>query len=157
DVRLIVNVGPAHLEELGGLDGVAREKGALFRTALPGNAICVNADDPRVAAIELPPAVRRLTWGTTGDVGLVEAKVGPMALVTVATYRTPAGTVSARIPAPGTHIAHDAAGALCIALALGVDVRAAAAALERYQPVGMRLRSEALPGGARALNDAYNA
>src|SRR5262249_41872378 len=30
DVRLIVNVGPAHLEELGGLDGVAREKGMLF-------------------------------------------------------------------------------------------------------------------------------
>lgn len=157
DVRLIVNVGPAHLEELGGLDGVQREKGAIFRTALPGQAACVNVDDPRVAAIELPPGVRRVTWGSAGDIALVDAQVDPVALATRATYRTPQGTLVATIPAPGRHIAHDGAGALAAALALGVDLARAVAALERYEPVGMRLRSEPLPGGGRALNDAYNA
>lgn len=157
DVRLIVNVGPAHLEELGGLDGVAREKGALFRTAHAGHVVCVNADDPRVAAIELPPHVRRLTWGSTGDVALLEAQVDPVALATHATYRTPNGTLSTTIPAPGRHIAHNGAGALCVALALGIDLERAAEAMSRYEPVGMRLRSEPLPTGGRALNDAYNA
>ncbi|MEZ4241868.1 MAG: UDP-N-acetylmuramoyl-tripeptide--D-alanyl-D-alanine ligase [Myxococcota bacterium] len=157
DVSLIVNVGPAHLEELGGLDGVAVEKGALFRAAGPGNTVCVNVDDPRVAAMPVPDGVRRLTWGRSGDVALVEATIDPASLSTTASWDTPAGRLTARIPAPGHHIAHNAAGALCVAHALGVDLRAAAAALERYEPVGMRLRSEPLPHGGRALNDAYNA
>jgi UDP-N-acetylmuramoyl-tripeptide--D-alanyl-D-alanine ligase len=117
----------------------------------------VNVDDPRVRAIPVPAGARRLEWGSSGDVALLDAVVDPVALATTATWRTPEGVVSARIPAPGRHIAHDAAGALCAAVALGLDPRAAAAALERYEPVGMRLRSEPLPGGARALNDAYNA
>ncbi|MEQ1502231.1 MAG: UDP-N-acetylmuramoyl-tripeptide--D-alanyl-D-alanine ligase [Myxococcota bacterium] len=157
DVRLIVNVGPAHLEELGGLDGVAVEKGALFATARPGDAVCVNLDDPRIAALPVPPNVRRLTWGTTGDIALREARIDPVALATDAAWDTPVGRLSVRIPAPGHHIAHDAAGALCVALALGIDLREAVAALAAYEPVGMRLRSEPLPGGGRALNDAYNA
>lgn len=157
DVRLIVNVGPAHLEELGGLDGVAREKGALFASARPGDTVCVNVDDPRIAALPLPAGVRRLEWGTRGQIALREVTIDPVALATEASWDTPVGVLRARIPAPGHHIAHDAAGALCMALALGIDLREAAAALERYEAVGMRLRSEPLPGGGRALNDAYNA
>lgn len=157
NVRLVVNVGPAHLEELGGLDGVAREKGALFASARPGDTVCVNVDDPRVAAMPVPAGVRILRWGATGDIALREATIDPASLTTTASWQTPQGVLTARIPAPGRHIAHDAAGALCVALALGVDLERAAEALETYEAVGMRLRSEPLPGGGRALNDAYNA
>lgn len=158
DVRLIVNVGPAHLEELGGLDGVALEKGAIFATARPGDVVCVNVDDPRVAARPLPAGVRRVTWGEgEADVRLLSAEVDAATLSTLARYRTPEGEVEVRIPAPGRHIASNGAGALACAVALGLDPAAAAAALADYQPVGMRMRSEPLPGGAHALNDAYNA
>jgi UDP-N-acetylmuramoyl-tripeptide--D-alanyl-D-alanine ligase len=58
---------------------------------------------------------------------------------------------------PGRHLAHDAAGALAVAYALGLDVGKAAENLGRYQPVGMRMRAETLPGGVLAINDAYNA
>lgn len=157
EVRLIVNVGPAHLLELGGLAGVAVEKGALFASARPGDTVCVNVDDPRVEALPVPPGVRRLTWGSRGEIVLKDAIVDPKTLATDATWESPVGLLRARIPTPGQHIAHNAAGALCIALALGIDLREAAAALERYEPVGMRLREEPLPQGGRALNDAYNA
>ncbi len=157
DVRLLVNVGPAHLEELGGLEGVAVEKGALFRTARPGDVVVVNLDDPFLAPMALPEGARRVTWGKGGDVELVEAGVDPETLSTVATFRTPTGTFTATIPAPGAHIAHNAAGAVAVAWALGVDPAEAVAALEGYEPVGMRLRAQVLPGGVRALNDAYNA
>lgn len=156
-VRLIVNVGPAHLEELGGLDGVAVEKGALFRTASPGQVCCVNVEDERVAAIALPEGVRRITFGAGGDVSLGEVRIEPGQLQTSASYDTPTGTVSAHIPAPGRHVALNAAGALAVACALGIDLRASADALSGYQPVGMRMRPETLPSGAVALNDAYNA
>lgn len=159
DVRLIVNVGPAHLQELGGLDGVAHEKGALFRSARPGDVVALNVDDPRVVAIRLPGGVHRVTWGREegADIRLLDAALVPETLGTRAVWQTPAGRLEATIPAPGAHVAHNAAGALVIAYALGVDLRQAAAALERYEPVGMRMRREALPGGAIALNDAYNA
>ena len=157
DVRLLVNVGPAHLEELGGLDGVAREKGSLFATARPNDVVVVNLDDPYLASMPTPPGARRDTWGTHGDVELLDAELDPQTLRTRARFRTPAGEVVADINAPGRHLAHNAAGALAVAWALGVDVAAAAAALSRYEPVGMRLKAELLPGGVRALNDAYNA
>ena len=63
DVRLIVNVGASHLLELGGLDGVAVEKGAMFATARAGDACCVNIDDPRVAARPIPDGVRVIPYG----------------------------------------------------------------------------------------------
>jgi UDP-N-acetylmuramoyl-tripeptide--D-alanyl-D-alanine ligase len=157
DVRLLVNVGPAHLEELGGLEGVAREKGSLFDASRPGDIVVVNLDDPFLRAHPVPAGVRRVTWGEGGDVELLSADLDPDTLHTLAVFRTPDGEVSVQLPTPGRHIAHNAAGALAVAFALGVPCAEAAANLARYEPVGMRLRAEALPGGVLALNDAYNA
>ena len=158
DVRLILNVGPAHLEELGGLDGVALEKGALVTTGSAGDVAVLNLDDPRVAKLELPAGMRRIGWGReVGDIRLESATLDPISLTTHAVWKTPEGEVSARLPVPGAHIAHNAAAALGVAWALGVPLAAAAAALEGYTPVGMRLRTVDLPSGAIALNDAYNA
>ena len=136
DVRLIVNVGPAHLEELGGLDGVQAEKGALFRTARPGDTCCVNVEDERVMAMPLPAGVRRIGYGAGGDIALAGVDIEPSSLLTVATFDTPQGRIQARIPAPGRHVALNAAGALAVAAALGVDLAAAAAALSNYAPGG---------------------
>jgi len=157
DVRLLVNVGPAHLEELGGLEGVAREKGALFRTARAGDVVVVNRDDPFLSAMDVPAGVKTVSWGEGGDIGLVRADLDPDTLCTQVAFATPVGQLEATLPVPGRHLAHNAAGALAVALALGVDLRAAVAAMETYEPVGMRLRAEALPDGVQALNDAYNA
>ncbi len=157
DLRLLVNVGPAHLEELCGLEGVAVEKGALFRTARPGDIVVVNLDDPFIAAMELPAGVRRVTWGRGGDVELLDATLDPATLHTVASFRAPTGAFTASLPAPGRHLAHNAAGAVASAWALGVDPAEAVGALEGYEPVGMRLEAQDLPGGVQAFNDAYNA
>ena len=157
DVRLLVNVGPAHLEELGGLEGVAHEKGALFRTARPGDVVVVNNDDRFLRDQPVPEGVRVVRWGEGGDITLDEATLNPDTLATDVVFGTPEGALRATLPVPGRHLAHNAAGALAVALALGVDLRQAVAAMEGYEPVGMRLRSETLAEGVQALNDAYNA
>lgn len=157
DARLVVNVGPAHLQELGGLAGVAVEKGALLRSAREQDVVAINLDDPYIAAMTVPG--RRVSWGRAeaADVRMVEARVDPAQWCTWASYRTPVGALSVRLPAPGEHIAHNAAGALAVAHGLGLDLERAAQDLDRYEPVGMRQRFEPLPGGAIAINDAYNA
>ncbi len=159
EVRVIVNVGAAHLLELGGLAGVAAEKGALFTTARPGDVAAVNLDDPWIARQPIPAGVRIVTYGTAeaAQIRLLSATLSPATLATDAVWSTPAGTLSCRIPAPGAHFAHNATAALAVAYALGVDLRIAADALAGYEPVGMRMRAEPLANGAIALNDAYNA
>jgi UDP-N-acetylmuramoyl-tripeptide--D-alanyl-D-alanine ligase len=159
DVRLLVNVGPAHLEDLGGLDGVQREKGCLFLLAGAGDIVCVNLDDPRVVAVKRPAGIRAIGYGRSESavIRLVHASVDATTLSTLAVYDTPQGRIEARIPIPGELIAHNGAGALAVAHALGVDLRRSAEAFASYEPVGMRMRAETLPNGVIAINDAYNA
>jgi len=157
DVRVITHIGPAHLDQLGDLDGVLHEKGALFRTAKPGDVCILNLDDPRLAALELPEGVRRVTFGMDGDVQLLEATLDPRTLSTTARWRTPTGVVSARLPSPARFVAENAAAALAVAWSLDIDLTAAAAALEGYTPVGARLRTETVPPGAVLFNDSFNA
>ena len=97
DIRLIVNVGPAHLEELGGLDGVAIEKGAMFRTARPGDICVVNTWDERVAAIELPERVRRIEVGPGGAIDVIGCTPEPAQLATRVRFATPEITLTSKV------------------------------------------------------------
>ncbi len=158
-VRLITNVGAAHLEGVGSLDGVARAKGELFDGAREGDVCCVNIDDPRVRARPLPAGVRRLTYGRSADadVRLVSADVDALTLSTRFTVEVGDQTVSGAIASPGLHLALNATAALAVAVALGLDTSDAAARVSAYEPVGMRQRLQDGPGGLRVINDAYNA
>ena len=54
-------------------------------------------------------------------------------------------------------MAHNATAAICVGIALGLDLDGMIERIARYQPVGMRLRIEEGPQGIRVINDAYNA
>ncbi len=158
-VRLVVNVGPAHLLELGGLSGVAKEKCALYDAAQPGDVAVVNQDDPWLVGAAIPSGVRRISFGEhpDADVRLESAVVDTESLETKATFATPQGGVSATLPVPGRHLALDAAAALAIAFSLGLDLHESASRLATYRPVGMRQRIERNDAGFVVINDAYNA
>jgi len=158
-VRVLTNVGAAHLEGVGSLDGVARAKGELFDGSRPGDVCIVNADDTRVRTLPIPEGVRVLRYGSSQDcdVRLTDAVVDPVALCT--RFRIEAGdrVVRGTIPAPGAYLAENAAAAIAVAVALRAPIEAIAARFAAYEPVGMRLRVEEGPAGSRVLNDAYNA
>lgn len=164
DVRLITNVAPAHLEGLGSLEGVALAKGELFDGARPGDWLCVNVDDPRVAGLPHPSGVQVLRYGRSHDcdLRLLEAGFAQGLVVGEAPwvrYSVAVGgqRLAGRVPGPGLHMADNACAALATALALGCPLEPAIQAMEAYAPVGSRMRIEPLPGGIVALNDAYNA
>jgi UDP-N-acetylmuramoyl-tripeptide--D-alanyl-D-alanine ligase len=156
-VRVITNVGPAHLQAFGTLQALAREKQVLFDQAQTGDVCVANADDPRVATMPVPTGARRITFGAAGDVALVEVRADPERRTAVARWRTPEGEVSARLPHPSPVVAQNAAAALAVAWAAEVDLRDAGAALERYEPVGPRLRFCAVTPGAWVIDDTCNA
>src|SRR5581483_309252 len=68
DFGMVTSVAAAHLEGLNSLAGVAREKGALYRTMRAGGAIAVNLDDPWVRRIAEKFPGRKITYGGRGQV-----------------------------------------------------------------------------------------
>ncbi len=156
DVGLVTNVGPAHLEKLGSLEGVGKAKGELFDGMRADTVAVVNLDDPRVAAMALR-SERRLTFGTgeKADVRLVS--------------RVPAGATGQRIVVEldkertaltlrflGEHNAADALAAIAMARAVGTPMTAVVSGLEKLLPEPGRL---AIVEGTRpiVIDDTYNA
>jgi UDP-N-acetylmuramoyl-tripeptide--D-alanyl-D-alanine ligase len=158
-VRLITNVAPAHLEGVGDLSGVARAKGELFASARPGDVLCVNQDDARVAALPRPTGVRIVRFGSRADcdVHWLGARLDPVTLVTRYRLCVAGLELSGVLPVPAPYVAWNAAAAAAVLVALELPLQDFTAALAGYQPVGMRMRVEDGPGGIRVLNDAYNA
>ncbi|MSQ01866.1 MAG: UDP-N-acetylmuramoyl-tripeptide--D-alanyl-D-alanine ligase [Myxococcales bacterium] len=157
-VRLLTNVGAAHVEGCGSIEGVASAKQELFDGARPGDVICVNVDDFRIAAMPLPDGVRVVTYGVSerATIRLTDVAVDGERLQTRLRIETPDGTVRATLGVPGAHLAHNAAAAVAVGWALRVPVASMGPALSRFAPEGMRNRLEDV-GGIAVLDDAYNA
>lgn len=158
-VRLITNVGAAHLEGLGTLENVAIAKGELFDGAVPGDICCINADDALVRSRAIPAGARVLTYGVQPgvDVRLREASVEAATMSTRLRVETPNGALSIRLGSPGLHLAHNATAAVAVAVALRLPLDGLAERLGAYTPVGMRAAVLRLDNGLTVINDAYNA
>ena len=157
-IRLVTNVGEAHVEGCGSIEGVAAAKQEMFDGARAGDVCVVNLDDPWVAAMPVPVGARRLTYGQhpDADVRLVAVHIDPEALTTHLRVETRDGAVESTLAVPGAHLAHNACAAVAVGLAAGVPRDGMGASLARFQPEGMRNRVERI-GALRLIDDAYNA
>jgi len=157
DVALVTNVGPAHLEKLGDLDGVARAKGELFAGVAAAAVAVVNLDDPRIAAMPLA-TTRRTTYGTAAaaDVRLLGRRPRGAAgqAIDAAILGRP---VALELPLAGRHNAANAIAAVAAGLALGCTVEEARAGLARAPATPGRLHIARGARGALIVDDTYNA
>jgi UDP-N-acetylmuramoyl-tripeptide--D-alanyl-D-alanine ligase len=71
--------------------------------------------------------------------------------------RVPEGRQGVRLPLPGLHNVRNALAAAACAVALGMDARDIAAGLLNVRPAPGRLAWRKALGGARLLDDTYNA
>ncbi len=161
-VALITTIAPAHLEAFGTLDGIAREKAAIFGGLEPGGAAIYNADVPTAAILAEAAGTQGQGFGHAGDtVRLVRLRPTPMALVIEA--EVDGLPVLVRLADAGAHFAVNALACLAVAHALGLDIAVAAQALGRWRPPAGRGRCETIrldPTEEAALtliDDAFNA
>lgn len=156
-VGVIGNAGAAHLEGLGSVAAVARAKGELVEQ-LPPNAVAVlNADDPHLPLWRgLAGARRVVTFGLDNPAD-VSAGYALAADGSALQLRTPAGTATARLELLGRHNVLNALAATAAALAAGAALTDIASGLARVRPVPGRLYPLAGKGGARLIDDSYNA
>jgi UDP-N-acetylmuramoyl-tripeptide--D-alanyl-D-alanine ligase len=156
-VGVVTNVGLAHTEMLGDLDGVARAKSELVEALPPSGTAVLNAEDERVLAMRPATAARVLTFGIDrGDVRAADLSLDAELRPTFR-LRSPWGDAEVRLEVRGAHHAANAAAAAAAALAVGAPLEAVAAGLARARLSPWRMEMARSAAGGVVLNDAYNA
>ena len=157
DVALVTNVGPAHLEKLGDLDGVARAKGELFAGLRRDAVAVVNLDDSRVAKMKTS-AGRRITYGTAqGAQVRLESCVQMGARGQSLVMTVEGKSVSARLPLLGRHNAANVLAATAAAVGMGIDLTHISPGIESVRQFAGRLELKTGPRGSLIIDDTYNA
>lgn len=157
-VAVVNNVGPAHLERLHSLEGVAETKGAIYR-ALPADGIAViNADDAFASYFAgLAGSRRQLRFGLAQPADVTVRDLRLDADGSTFTLVLPGGDAAVQLPLPGRHNVCNALAAAALAHAAGAPLAAIVAGLAQAEGVGGRLRKVLLADGATLIDDAYNA
>jgi UDP-N-acetylmuramoyl-tripeptide--D-alanyl-D-alanine ligase len=157
DVALITNIGPAHLEGFGDLDGVARAKGEIFRGLSADGIAVINRDEPYAQ-----DWIQSLQRQTIVDFGLnCETAAVRADIIDVATsrFRLKAAheQIEIRLPLPGRHNVANALAAAAAATALGISPEQIREGLQNMTGVAGRLQLQAGPYASQLINDTYNA
>ena len=157
NVALVTNAQRAHLEGMGDLDEVAREKGSIFNGLLPNGVAVINADDAYAGLWrEMAGQHTVRTFGIDHPAD-VFGKVKQHGLETGLELTAPEGSASFRLRLPGRHNARNAVAAAAACLAAGIPMAAVVAGLEGFAGVKGRLQRRAGKKGAEILDDTYNA
>ncbi|WP_373946090.1 UDP-N-acetylmuramoyl-tripeptide--D-alanyl-D-alanine ligase [Paracoccus marcusii] len=156
-VALITTVAAAHLEAFGAIEGIAREKGAIFEGLQPvGHAIL--PEDLPVTQILRDCADRAgaVVVGF-GEHGVARPlRIVPQDGALSCHARIMGDTLAITLPTTGRHFAMNAVGVLAALAAAGADLAQAAAHLSDWHPPQGRGAVETL-GGIRLIDDAFNA
>lgn len=153
---LITNIGKAHLEQLGGIEGVRHTKAALFRfVRAQGGKVFVNAGDANVVAEA--EGIAQHTFGeVNADVTyrVISSSLAEMTLeVRHKAWAAPEIFVS---HLTGAYNCLNIIAAVAVGVAFGVPVEKIKQGIASYQPTNQR--SQLMErDGVRIWMDAYNA
>lgn len=152
DIAVITNVGASHLERLGSLDNVFKEKATIADGLRKGGLLVVNADDVRLSKLRSNKSRRVLTFGIKR--GVIKPEGLTWDARACASFRI--GRTEFRLNVPGIHNVYNALAAIAVATSLRMPKSTVARALENFHAANMRM--EIRNGvGIKVVSDCYNA
>jgi UDP-N-acetylmuramoyl-tripeptide--D-alanyl-D-alanine ligase len=157
-IGVITEVGDAHSERVGGIDGVVRAKAELVQ-ALPSSGVAiVNSDSVNAMKTVHGIAAKVVTFGSS-DTASVRWEIVSTDDRGCCTVRFTAGDESAvgAVPLPGIHMASNAASAVAVGITCGIGIMQCVEALSNAQSASQRMQWVAGQNGLRILDDSYNA
>ncbi len=158
DTGIITNIGSAHAQHLGGVDGVLATKSELL-AALPSDGLAVlPADDPNVERLAGATSARVLRAGASESADVVvQVERVDMELRAVVQLSSPWGSARGRLGLRGRHQALNAALAAAVALESGIGPDEVMHGLETAVGSAWRMDLARTVDGIMVLNDSYNA
>jgi UDP-N-acetylmuramoyl-tripeptide--D-alanyl-D-alanine ligase len=146
DVGVIVSIGPAHLEQLGSLEGVAAAKAELIEALAPGATAIIPAGEPLLAP-HLRSDLHSVTFGEGGDVRLVAEGLDHVEI------DLRGRLITLEVEFQQAHMRRNLLAAVAAAEAVGV-MPSGRVSLPEGRGRGRRVE---LPGGVMLIDDCYNA
>ncbi len=156
---VVTTVGLSHTSELGSLAAVVSAKRELVEAlpaAVGGGVAFLNAAVPEVASMAEGTEARVVTFGVGGEVRARDLTLDDE-LTCRFVLRSPAGEVEVELGARGAHSVDNALAAAAVGIELGVSLDDVAAGLAEPTLSPLRMEVARTDGGARLLNDCYNA
>ncbi len=157
EVGLITNVGKAHLEGVGGLEGVAAAKVELLRGMRPKGKAVLNGDDERLMRVASAVPHRGLTFGLGKGNDVRAAGIqshGAEGVVFDILHREMRLPVELRVP--GIQNVVNALGAAAAAFCLEEPPDHVAEGLGKFRGLKGRFMAIRLSGGGVLIDDTYN-
>ncbi len=166
-VGVITNIGQAHLETFGDLQGVLRAKGEMWEAMDSRGTLVLNGDDPllAVAGKQLP---HKVVWFSATEHGGSANNFGGGSRIEIPIrvseiVQEPWGTTCLvngrwrmRLAVPGRHNLMNALAALTCAAVLGEDVSASVERLVTFEAIQGRMAAVEMDG-CFVIDDSYNA
>ena len=156
DVAVITNAGPAHLEGVGSLVGVAQAKGEVFAGMQRQGVAVLNADDyflPYWEVLNRNRRVIRFGMGKAADVrGEYSAHDSRLGIIGGLSER-----LDVQLPFAGEHNGRNALAAAAVAQVLGIGTGAMQRGLANATNIGGRQTRRQLSSGLCVIDDSYNA
>ncbi|OQX15588.1 MAG: hypothetical protein BWK80_40810 [Desulfobacteraceae bacterium IS3] len=182
DIGVITNIGPAHLEGLGSVEGVMKAKGELIEKMKPAGVAVLNADDPGVLEcgtrntqcgivlysadekFRIKDALRFGERSRTGQLGArnlsalirafsVKAEAGGISFM----LSLPESEIPVHLATPGRFMVSNALAAASAGFLAGLSPEEIKAGLESFKPVPGRLNVIQTDKGFHIIDDTYNA
>jgi UDP-N-acetylmuramoyl-tripeptide--D-alanyl-D-alanine ligase len=164
-VALITAIAPAHIENLGSLEGIADAKAEIFEGLEPGGTAIIPFDSPYCArlaeAAKASGAAHIITFGRGEGADVHPIELMPVADGTQIMAQLPGVQLSFTLAYEGDHWISNAMGILAAVQAAGGDLAAAGLALGSMEGLAGRGARHMIktPDGGTALliDESYNA
>lgn len=154
DYGLITNIGKAHLEGFGGMDGVIRAKGELFEYLMQKNkTLMINQGDPNVTRLVPDHYANKVYYNGEKGIHAENIKCTPFVEMDVLSGNR---TLRMKTRLVGRYNVENVLAACCVGRHLGINDDEIIDAINSYQPQDNRSQLIAT-GNNKIYMDAYNA
>ena len=150
---VITNVGRGHLEFLGSMENVAKEKAELLTHLTGGDVAVLNFDDPLVRKMARKTKAGVVSFGIESE---ADFRAHHIALGVRGSTFSVNGKEGFTLPLLGRMNIYNAVAAIAVAAVYGLNTREMIRRLQSIKPYGMRLQRITL-AGITIINDSYNA
>lgn len=157
DVSVVLNVLPVHVEHLGSIGNVAKAKAEIVEGMKDGGTAVLNADDERVAAMNILSKGRVVSFGIDSEADVRAVNISfPRFGETRFDLVTPTGTAHLDFPLNGRHNILNALAAAAVGHSFGMTAGEIASALNSAVPPPQRGEVLYFADGFTVINDSYN-
>jgi UDP-N-acetylmuramoyl-tripeptide--D-alanyl-D-alanine ligase len=157
DIGLITNVGQAHLEGVGSIEGVARAKVELLNKMAPRALAILNGDDRVLMQAAAAFRKKPVTFGQGLQSTVRAGKIRNLGREGFSfDIHWKGEPFSVRLRVPGFHNVYNALAAAAIGLSLDLSADRIQEGLSGFEGIPGRFKVVPLPDGSILIDDTYN-